>query len=126
MAALRVVNLDAELSMGRYKQVLVVLGNEANRQQYPAHVDYYIGEAYRRRGDKGDEQLAEQHYLKAIEAAPQFAPSYHALGVHYFKQQKNEEAEKSFEKYLSLTHNPADRRYAEAYLEQMRKKGTAP
>jgi predicted Zn-dependent protease len=126
VAALRMLNLDAELSMGRYKQIIAVLENEAQRRLYPAHADYHLAEAYRRRGDKGDDQLSEKHYLKAIEAAPNFAPSYQALGVHYLKRQQYEEAEKNFEKYLALSHNAADRRYAESYLEQARRKGGKP
>ena len=122
-AALRVVNLENELSMGRYKQVLVVLNDAEQFKNYPPHAYYYLGEAYRQRGERGDDELLEQAYLNAIKAAPEFAPTYRALGVYFLKKGVYEEAEKQLEKYLTLTQNPADRKYAETYLELARKKG---
>ena len=84
----RIDTLESMLSMGRAKQALIVLENEANLRELPPHALYWRGEAYRRRGEKGDTQKAEASYRAAIQAAPAFAPSYRALGIILLKDGK--------------------------------------
>jgi beta-barrel assembly-enhancing protease len=126
IAALRMVNLEAELSMGRVRQIIALFGEPSQRRFYPPQADYYLGEAHRRRGEKGDEEIAEQCFARTIEAAPGFAPSYLALGTLHLKRQEYETAEQHLQKYLELAPNPSDRRYAESYIEQARRKGKQP
>lgn len=126
MSEVRVKNLEADLSMGRYKQVLLVLGDEEQRKTYPPYAHYYLGEAYRLRGEKGDDARAEQAYLKATDDAPDFPPAYRALGIHYLKQGAYENAEKHLEKYLAMAPSAAERKYAEHYLAIAREKRGKP
>lgn len=115
-AALRTATLEADLSAGRHKSVILVLEKEANRARYPSYASYYLGEAYRQRGGEGDAQRAEGSYLKAISAAPDFAPSYRALGVHYMKSKNPPQALAYLRKYLELAPRAPDRAYVEQYI----------
>jgi beta-barrel assembly-enhancing protease len=120
--ALRLSNLDNELSMGRAKHVLLALCDEADREDYPPYVYYYIGEAYRQRGEQGDEVSAEENYLEAIREAPDFAPSYRALGMLYFKEGAYRDSSLYFTEYLARAPRAQDHGYAEFYLRTAREK----
>ena len=124
-AALRLASLKAEVSMARCKQVIALLKQPERRGDYPPYVDYYLGEAYRLRGEKGDHELMQAAYLKAIAAAPEFAPAYRALGMQLLKAGAYEDAERRLEKYLALAQDAADRRYAQLYLEEARERRKA-
>lgn len=126
MARLRVTNLEAELAMGRAKSILVILGDADRLGEYPPHVHYFLGEAYRLRGGKGDHALSEQAYLQAVRNAPDFAPCYRALGIHYLKQGEYGEAERYLAKYLEMAPVAPDRQYVESYLDCARKQGAKP
>lgn len=118
----RVDNLELMLSMGRAKSALIMLSDPERRAELPPQADYYLGEAYRLRGQEGDVQLAEQAYAKAIEAAPEFAPSYRALGVLRLKANHYADAQKYLDRYLELAPDAPDRKYVESYLKIARKK----
>lgn len=122
---LRLANLQNELTHGRTKHVLLALCEEERLADYPSQVHYYIGEAYRRRAAQGDEVSAEIAYLKAIELAPDFAPTYRSLGVLYLKQKDYAHAAPLFEKYLAMAPDASDREYIEHYLARA-KNGGAP
>jgi predicted Zn-dependent protease len=125
-AALRLASLENELSMARYKQVIALLKDPEQRRDYPPYADYYLGEAYRERGQTGDAKLAQAEYLKAIGAAPDFAPPYRALGIENLKAGAYGEAIKQFETYLRLAASAADRKYVEMYLKEARKRSGTP
>ncbi len=122
MMQVRVDNLDMMLSMGRAKSALIMLGDPERRAELPPQAQYYLGEAYRLRGQEGDVKLAEEAYLKAIEAAPEFAPSYRALGVLRMKGNHYADAQKYLDRYLELAPDAPDRKHVESYLKIARKK----
>jgi predicted Zn-dependent protease len=121
MQQARIDTLENMLSMGRAKQALIVLEDEANLRELPPHALFWQGEAYRRRGEGGDIERAEAAYRKAIAAAPEFAPSYRALGIIQLKADRNAEAAGNFERYLALAPDAKDRKYVESYLRMARK-----
>lgn len=121
-ADLRLASLEAEVSMARCKQVIALLKEPERRGDYPPYVDYYLGEAYRQRGDKGDDELTKAAYLKAIAAAPGFAPAHRALGMQLLKAGAYDDAIRELEKYLALAQGASDRAYAQMYLEEARKR----
>jgi beta-barrel assembly-enhancing protease len=120
--ALRLSNLQNELSMGRAKHVLLALCNPEDLEDYPPYVYYYIGEAYRQRGEQGDEISAEENYLEAIREAPEFAPSYRALGVLYYKEGAYRDASLYLTEYLVRAPAAPDHGYVERYLSTAREK----
>ena len=75
------------------------------------------------RGDEGDDALAEAAYRKASEDAPDFAPSYRALGLACMKRQEGKEAVKNFQRYLELAPEAADKSYILGYIEKLEGRG---
>jgi predicted Zn-dependent protease len=116
VATARVSNLENQLAMGRAKSALLALEDPEYLAELPIHAQFYVGEAYRLRGTEGDGRRAEDAYVKAIAAAPEFAPSYRALGVHCLKQGRYDEAARNLSRYLELAPQAGDRRYVEQYL----------
>lgn len=120
-AQLRVHSIESDLAANRYKSVFAVLENPLLVKSYPAHYQYYLGEACRQRNGGGDTERAEAHYLAAAAAAPGFAPAQRALGVLYLRQSNYKKALPYLAKYLELAPNAADAGYVRGYLEQAKK-----
>lgn len=120
----RTACLETDLSMNRYKSVLLVLeGEEAARRYTPQERYYYLGEAYRLRGEEGDVERAVTSYEKAVKASPNYAPPHRALGIHYYKAKKMDLSRKHLETYLKLAPKAPDREFLEQYLNTTKRKG---
>ena len=118
-AGLRLASFEADLAAYRNKQVILVLADPERRREYPPEASYYLGEAYRQRNEQGDSDKAEQQYRMAIEGAPQFAPSYRALGLIYYRRSDMVRAAPLLNRYLDLAPDASDREYVETYLAQI-------
>ena len=122
MQDLRIADLKANLSSGRYASIILILENDKTRKVYPSYAQFYLGEAYRQRGAKGDDYKSYIAYLKAVDKAPKFAPSYRALGIHYMKSKRYTEAREVFSKYLKLAPTQTDVAYVREYLQEIQNK----
>jgi len=122
IGVIRLTNIQNELSMGRAKHVLLALCDPESLDEYPPEIHYYLGEAYRQRGAMGDDISSEFAYLDAVREAPNFAPSYRALGIIYLKDGAYAEAEAHFARYLELAPDAADLAYVVHYLRLAREK----
>jgi predicted Zn-dependent protease len=122
MTKVRVDNLESQLSMGRAKSALLMLEDPEHMAELPPQAAYYLGEAYRLRGQDGDALRAEQAYINAVSASPEFAPSHRALGVHYLKANQYTEAVRHLSRYLELAPDAKDRTYVQNYLKTAEKK----
>ncbi|MGQ0579036.1 MAG: M48 family metalloprotease [Betaproteobacteria bacterium] len=122
MTKARIDNLESQLSMGRAKSALLMLEDPAHMAELPPFAAYYLGEAYRLRGQDGDTLRAEQAYLKAVSVSPEFAPSHRALGVHYLKANQYTEAARYLSRYLELAPEAKDRTYIQNYLKTAERK----
>jgi len=118
-AGLRLASLEADLAAYRYRQIILVLSNPVQRREYPPEAAYYLGEAYRLRGEKGDDAAAEREFNSVIGAAPQFAPTHRALGLLYYKRGDMTRAAPLLRHYLELAPGAVDRAYVEYYLALM-------
>jgi predicted Zn-dependent protease len=116
---LRSVVLDRYLTTRRYKILILILENRALRLLYPDYADYYLGEAYRQRGEKGDATLAEHAYRQALTLAPTFADSHRGLGLLLMKQGDKLQAAQHLAQYLQMKPDAADRGYIRAYIEKL-------
>ena len=112
----RIATLELLLSMGKTKAALITLESPERLAELPPYAPYYRGEAYRLRREEGDAQRASSAYSEAIAAAPDFAPSYRALGILQLKAGQHTEAEANFTRYLELAPTAVDRGYVERYL----------
>lgn len=118
-ARLRLASLDADLAAYRYKQIILVLANPETRREYPPEAAYYLGEAYRLRGEAGDLVLAEQQFRLALETAPRFAPTHRALAFLLYKRGDKAGAAPLFRRYLELAPDAADRGHVETALKEI-------
>lgn len=118
----RIVSLEEDISMNRYKSVIMLLENaDISSSGYPEFCKYYLGEAYRQRGDIGDNDRAFLAYQEALSAAPEFAPTYRALGLYYLKQKDLENARFFLEGYLLRDPDAIDKNYIHYYIESLEK-----
>lgn len=115
VAKLKLELLDDYLQIGQYQSVILILENQNAFNRYPQIANFYLGEAYRLRGNKGDAELAVKAYEKTIKLKPDFSPPYRVLGIYYMKKDKPELAKNFFEKYLELNPDAPDRSYIEGY-----------
>jgi Zn-dependent protease with chaperone function len=107
--------LEAELARGKFASVVHWLSG-AGRDRFPAHADYYLGEAYRLRDDPGDEARALEAWRRAVQRSPDFAPSYRALALAHWKRDEAQQARALLARYLELAPQAADRAFVEDYL----------
>ncbi|NTV94851.1 MAG: M48 family metalloprotease [Thiobacillus sp.] len=114
--------LRAQLSEGKPKSIIHVLANPAMLARYPVHAPYYLGEAYRLRGDEGDPDKAVAAWRQAVESAPDFAPSYRSIGIHAMKQRDWPAARDNLTRYLKLAPEAGDAAYVRDYLELIEEK----
>jgi predicted Zn-dependent protease len=121
-AGLRTLLLEKYLVEQRYKQLIHVLENVELRRRYPEHADFYLGEAYRQRNEEGDGARAQAAYLKALDLAGDFAPSYRALALMKLQRGEKAEALRLFDRYLELAPEAQDRKYIEMYRNRIREK----
>jgi predicted Zn-dependent protease len=122
----RIDALESMLSMGRAKSALVALDDPEHLKALPPFAPYYLGEAYRLRDEKGDVERAEAAYRQAIEAAPDFAPAYRALGILQYKAGNYAAAVSNLERYVEMAPDARDRKFVERYLRNAKKKGESP
>ncbi|HEX8980863.1 MAG TPA: M48 family metalloprotease [Parasulfuritortus sp.] len=114
--------LQAQISEGKPKSVIHVLSNPAMLHRYPPYAAYYLGEAYRLRGEEGDADKAEAAWRQAAAADPAFAPSYYALGVAAMKKHDWVKAHDYLTRYLTLAPNAQEAGYVRDYLETIGEK----
>lgn len=117
---LRLDALRKDIGQDRFKSVIHVLEDSNKMSLYPSASYYYLGEAYMRRDEDGDEAKAVKAYKQAEKLAPKFSPTYMRLGMHYMKKGDKGKAKRYFKKYLSVAPRDArERDYARQYLKSL-------
>jgi len=119
VGALREHLLADYLGLGQFQSVLLILTREDAFTRYPPAAWYYLGEAYRMRGQEGDADRAAEAYRTALARAPGFAPTYRALGLQSMKSGESKAAARYFTRYLELAPAAPDRAYIEMYRSQV-------
>lgn len=128
LAATRKVRADwprAEIERGKAKSVIHVLSDPKRRERYP-HPDFWLGEAYRVRGDADDAKLAVEALERAIAADAAHAPAWRALGLMRMKVGEPAEAARLFRRYLELAPQAGDADFVRQYLAELEKPAAAP
>lgn len=120
MSALRIKYYQLNLSKYLYKNVLASLVHKNRIADAPPEAWLYLGEAYRQRSEKDDEAKAENAYLHAIEAVPEFAPPYAALGILYMKHNDTQKALKQFDNYFALSPDTQNTAYIRQYYSEIK------
>lgn len=108
--------LQAQIELGKPRSVIHVLSNPAMLARYPVHAHYYLGEAYRLRGEEGDSERAEAAWREAVARAPDFARSHRALGILALKRRDWAAARDALGRYLALAPAAHDAAFMRDYL----------
>jgi predicted Zn-dependent protease len=109
-----------DLSVGRWGWAEETIAKYIRLNPENAEGHFYMGELFRRRANKNDQEKAEKEYRTAIEVDPFYAPAHGGLGRIYLTAGRKEEARREFTEYLALAPAAEDRGYIEQYLEGMR------
>ena len=109
--------LDAELNRGEYAESIVVISQLLKAEANSSDLQYFLGEAYRRRNADGDLAKATASYHAAIGAADAPIAAYRGLGLVALKAGQKDVARDAFAKYLSLAPEANDRAMIQFYLE---------
>ena len=115
-AGLRATWLQEELNRGQYADSIVMINQLLRTEQASAELQYFLGEAYRRRSGDGDLDNARKAYQAAIEAGDAPVEVYRGVGLVALKTGQNDMARDAFGKYLTLAPEAGDRAMIQFYL----------
>jgi predicted Zn-dependent protease len=112
--------LEEEFNRGDYAQSVVMIKQLLKVEPESGELQYFLGEAYRRRNAKGDIDSATASYQAAIAKGSPPSAVYRGLGLIALKRGQKEVAREAFEKYLLLVPEADDRAIVQYYLTTMR------
>ena len=116
MAPHRLAWLEEEFNRGEFAQSIAMIGKLLKTEPDSAELQYFLGEAFRRRNATGDVEGATQAYQQAIAAGNAPTAVYRGLGLVALKAGQRDVAKDSFEKYLAMTPEASDRAMVQFYL----------
>ena len=108
--------MDAELNRGEYDESIVMIGQLLKAEAGSGELNYFLGEAYRRRNDDGDLAKATASYQAAVGAGDAPVAAYRGLGLVALKSGQKDVARDAFENYLSRAPEANDRAMIQFYL----------
>lgn len=108
-----------DMSYGRWTWAEHALKRYITFKPQNAEGRFHMGELFRLRSDKGDDDNALKQYKAAAELDRSYAAAYRGMGSIYFKQGQIKEARRELNRYLSLAPDAMDRAYVEQYLKTM-------
>ena len=112
--------LEAYLERREPEAVIFLLEGEGLLQRFPESFQFYLAEAYRLRGQPGDDGRAEEAYRATLHTCPEHAPTHRAMGLLRMREGQREAACDYLTRYLELVPDAPDRAYVELYLSRLR------
>lgn len=122
---IRLDALQADLSLHRYKSIILALEDEQKQLHYPPEAVYFLGEAYRLRNEGDDKEQAIAALQHSILTSPGFAPPYRSLGLYHMKQGEPEKARQYLAAYLQLAPKAKDIAFIQQYYDSLAQQGAA-
>ena len=113
--------LSTELLAQDYDRHIYLFNELKARGRDAAPLDYYLGEAYRRRKGEGDRARAVEAWKDAAAQPGAPAQVYRSLGEHYRRQKQTAEALQAYQTYLRKDPNAQDKALIEAYITRLQK-----
>lgn len=135
--------LDALVQLHRAgdgKTLVFLLGDENLLASLPVSARFYLAEGYRLRSEAArkaradsrtrqqvaaqrdeDAERAVAEYRRTIEEAPDFAPPYQALAMHYLRAGDKPQALALFARFVELAPDPKQSGYARQYMDKLNK-----
>jgi predicted Zn-dependent protease len=111
--------LDANLSLAKFNQSLVVVQSLISAEPQSGELQYFLGEVYRRRNDDGDAAKALAAYSAAIAAGGAPKAVYRGLGLTSMKAGDKAAAKDAFQKYLAAEPNADDQAMIQYYISEL-------
>ena len=108
--------LEEEFNRGDYGQSVAMIKQLLKAEPQSGELQYYLGEAYRRRNANGDAGNAMAAYEAAIAATDAPNAAHRGLGLVALKAGQKNVAREEFRKYLSLVPMASDPDTVEYYL----------
>ncbi|NND65408.1 MAG: M48 family metalloprotease [Gammaproteobacteria bacterium] len=109
--------IDSLHAKGDYKSLIFLLDTQNKLELFSAQARFYLADAFRLRGNDEDQQRMLDEYEATIQEAPDFAPTYRALGRLHIADDR-ERAVGYFKKYLVLAPNANDRALIEGFINE--------
>src|SRR5262249_37635467 len=107
--------LDNELQRGAFEESIVLLNRMLQTDAHSGVLQFYLGEAYRRRNNKDDAPRAIAAYREAIAAGNAPDAAYRGLGMAALKSGDKDTARDAFKEYLARATTAEDRSMVEMY-----------
>lgn len=117
----RIAALDSILREANGKLLVHLLEKEQLLDTLPAYCRFHLAEGYRLRNDKGDAEKALAAYRETLAAAPDYAPTYAALGKRLMNDGDKAGALPLLRKYLELDPDSVDKGFVEMYVTTLEK-----
>ena len=119
MISYRTQWLADEIARGNAWESVVLLESMTADEPNSGILDYYLGEAYRRRGTDGDSARALTAYAKAIACPDAPAVTWRDRGLLAMKDGDKTEARTDFASYLAKAPSADDREMIRYYVQQL-------
>jgi len=116
IASHRAAWLEEEFTRGDFAQSVTMIKRLAAAEPNSGELQYFLGEAYRRRNAKGDLEAATAAYQAAVAATGAPSAVHRGLGLTALKLGQKSLARDSFQKYLVLEPDASDRAIVQYYL----------
>lgn len=108
--------LTDQLKLRQFGRTIYVLDQLIGEGDGLGELHFYKGEAFRMRGESGDERPAREAFELALAHADAPAEAHRSLGLLQRKAGEGDAAGASFRRYLALRPEAADRAMIESYL----------
>lgn len=115
--------LDQELSRRMYDSSIVVIGDllDSARPDLLGMYEFYLGEAYRRRGQSGDNTRSAELYAKAVTREQTPAAAWRELGMAKAAEGQKLAAIENLRLYLKKNPDAEDRQFVLADINKLEK-----
>ena len=120
-ASARVAALDAILREGNGKLLVHLLEREDLLATLPPFCRFHLAEGFRLRNVEGDRDKALAAYRETLAAAPDYAPTYAALGKRLMHDGDKAGALPLLRKYLELEPDSVEKGFIELYITTLEK-----
>ena len=111
--------LEQEIDRGEFSESIALFQRLIKNDPGSGDLQFYLGEAYRRRNQKGDADLALTAYRSAIAGTNAPVAAHRSLGLVALKSGQKTVARDAFRQYLALVPDASDRATVEYYLKTM-------
>lgn len=102
-------------------ELIAMLGDEGATAEFGAAGEFMLGEGFRFRAADGDAARALEHYTRAIEQDPDFAPAYGARGRLYARGGERDMAIRDLEHFVALTPDAREAPFARQTIDRLKK-----